>query len=256
MTPLLSTRRLRISVPGRVLCRELDFEVLPGQCWGILGPNGAGKSSLLQVLAGLVPPESGEVLLEGQPIRDLSRRQVARRVGVLFQEQSDPFPVTVLETALMGRYPFLERWQWESEEDIRLAYDRLAQVGLVSMAARQVSTLSGGERQRLAIATLLVQQPRLSLLDEPANHLDINHQIGALNLLTERLGETGAAVVMVLHDVNLAARYCDHLLLLFPGGEVQHGTVDEILSAERLARLYGHPMMILDGPHGAVYLPA
>ena len=256
MTPLLCTRRLNLSVPGKPLCRELELQVRPGQCWGILGPNGAGKSSLLHVLAGLVSPDSGVVLLEGHPIETLPRREVARRVGVLFQEQSDPFPATVLETALTGRYPFLDRWRWESEQDLRLVHHRLSQVGLAAMATRQVSTLSGGERQRLAVATLLVQQPSLSLLDEPVSHLDVKHQIEVLDLVTTELREKERAVVMVLHDVNLAARYCDHLLLLYPGGEAWHGETGEVLDVQRLSRLYGHPMTTLEGPRGAVYLPA
>ena len=256
MTPLLCTRRLNLSVPGKPLCRELELQVRPGQCWGILGPNGVGKSSLLHVLAGLVSPDSGVVLLEGHPIETLPRREVARRVGVLFQEQSDPFPATVLETALAGRYPFLDRWRWESEQDLRLVHQRLSQVGLAAMAARQVSTLSGGERQRLAVATLLAQQPSLSLLDEPVSHLDVKHQIEVLDLVTTELREKERAVVMVLHDVNLAARYCDHLLLLYPGGEAWHGETEEVLDVQRLSRLYGHPMTTLEGPRGAVYLPA
>ncbi len=256
MTPLLATRNLTLSVPGRRLCERLELELFSGECWGILGPNGVGKSSLLHVLAGLRSPESGEVLLEGRSMTGLPRRTIARQVGVLFQEYSHPFPGTVLETALMGRYPYLERWQWESEKDVRLAQERLEQVGLMPMASRQVSTLSGGERQRLAVATLLVQQPRLLLLDEPVNHLDLHHQIKVLDLVTRELSLREAAVVMVLHDVNLATRYCDHLLLFFPGGEVCHGRTEEILDAESLARLYGHPVTVLDGPRGKVYLPA
>ncbi len=256
MVPLLHARRLVVSVPGRVLCQKLSFEVFPGQCWGILGPNGAGKSSLLYVLAGLAIPESGEVLLDGRSMDKFPRSRIAQRVGVLFQEQSDPFPATVLETALIGRHPHLKRWQWESERDIQLVRDGLARVGLASLETRQVATLSGGERQRLAIAALLAQEPCLALLDEPVSHLDIGYQIEMLDLVTAQLCNEDAAVVMVLHDINLAVRYCDHLLLLFPGGEVLCGALEEVLDLDRLKRLYGHPMMSLDGPYGPVFLPA
>ncbi len=256
MKPLLKTIHLKVVAGEKILCGNLNIEVLPGQCWGILGPNGAGKTTLLHTLAGLSTPGSGTVLLDGHAVIDLPRRQVARRVGVLFQDHSDPFPATVMEAALVGRHPHLGRWQLESERDIELVYAKLALLGLESLSRRQVSTLSGGERQRLAIATLLAQQAELSLLDEPINHLDVNQQINVLDLLTEALSQGQTAVMMVLHDINLATRYCDHLLLLFSGGETVHGRADEILDQEVLGRLYRHPMMITDGPHGPVYLPA
>ncbi len=256
MNPRLKTSCLRVAIGEKMLCRNLDLEILPGQCWGILGPNGVGKTTLLHTLAGLFPPVAGTLLLNGKAMTELPRRQVARQIGMLFQQQSDPFPSTVMEAALTGRHPWLGRWQWESEEDMELVRDKLALVGLESMAARQVSTLSGGERQRLAIATLLAQQAEILLLDEPINHLDVNYQIGVLELLTGTLRQGQAAVIMVLHDINLAIRYCDHLLLLFPGGESVCGSTEKILDPEVLGRLYQHPMMILDSPNGPVYLPA
>ncbi len=255
MIPLLKTIHLQVAIGPRMLCRDLGFEVLPGQCWGVLGRNGVGKSCLLHTLAGLSSPASGSVLLAGEPVSTLPRKQIAQRVGVLFQQQSDSFPATVMQSALTGRHPYLGRWQWESEEDIELVHEKLALLGLESMVEREVTTLSGGERQRLAIATLLVQQPELLLMDEPTNHLDINYQIRVLDLLSGMCAHGGAAVVMVLHEVNLAIRYCDHLLLLFPDGEALHGRRERILDAEILARLYGHPMVALDGPHGPIYIP-
>ncbi|HFC52898.1 MAG TPA: ABC transporter ATP-binding protein [Gammaproteobacteria bacterium] len=255
MNALLEVRSLQVRLPtGGELCRDLFLQVGKGQCWGVLGPNGVGKTTLLHTLAGLSAPAGGEVLLEGCRMDELPRRHVARRVGVLFQEQRDPFPGTVLEAALVGRHPHLGRWQWEGAEDLKLARNMLALVELEGLAERQLATLSGGERQRLAIATLLVQQPRLMLLDEPTNHLDVRHRMQVMELLRATL-QRGAAVVMVLHDINLALRYCDHLLLLFPGGGVEQGGCEQILDGRLLERLYGYPMRRVAGPHGALYVP-
>ena len=255
MSALLETRALEVRLPtGRELCRDLSLQVEAGQCWGVLGPNGVGKTTLLHTLAGLAAPAGGAVLLEDRAVRDLPRSRVARRIGVLFQEQRDPFPGTVLEAALIGRHPYLGRWQWESAQDLELVREMLALVELESLEGRQLATLSGGERQRLAIATLLVQQPALLLLDEPTNHLDVRHRMRVMEVLGATL-QRGAAAVMVLHDINLASRYCDHLLLLFADGAVAHGRCEQILDEQVLERLYGYPVQRVAGPHGALYVP-
>ena len=253
---LLETRNLDVTIAGKQVCRGLGLIIEAGQCWGLLGGNGVGKTTLLHTLAGLRTPTHGTVLLEGKPLSGLSRREVACRVGVLFQAAEDAFPATVLETALIGRHPHLERWRWETPQDLTLARSALHRVGLDGMEGRMITTLSGGERQRLALATVLTQNPVLYLLDEPANHLDLHHQITLLELLTRPARENGTALVMVLHDVNLAARFCDHLLLLFGAGETLQGPTDQVLNETHLQRLYGHPIATVSGPDGRrAYLP-
>jgi len=154
----------------------------------------------------------------------------------------------VMETALIGRHPWLERWAWESTADEGIATAALQAVGLESFAARDVHTLSGGERQRLAIATLLTQSPQLALLDEPLAHLDLNHQVAVLDLFSRRARESGLAVAMVLHDVNLALRHADRALLLFGDGTQREGPVAEVMQADLLSQLYGHRLReIADG---------
>jgi len=253
---LLRAVSLDVAVAGRSLLRGLNLSVSAGQCWALLGANGAGKTTLLHTLAGLRPPQGGSLWLQGAPLARLPRRQVAQRLGLLAQDSSDSFPATVLETALIGRHPHLGRWDSESEEDVERARQALAQVELTGLESRPCHTLSGGERRRLALATLLTQAPRLMLLDEPTNHLDLSHQIGALQHL-RRLADGGEhAVLMALHDVNLAARYCDHVLLLFGDGTWQAGTAKELLNAEQLSRLYGYPVAQIAGPGGErVFLP-
>lgn len=238
----LCAQRLSLRIGARELVRDLDLEILPGQCWCILGQNGSGKTSLLHALAGLRPVQGGQVLLEGTDIGRLPRRQVARRLGLLGQDHEDVFPATVLETALCGRHPHLSPWAWEGAGDLARAQAALQQLGLAELAGREVGTLSGGERRRLGIATLLTQDPRFLLLDEPTNHLDLHHQVEVLRLLSALARTRDRALVMVLHDVNLAARYCDHALLLFGDGRHGAGPAAEWLNAETLGRLYGHPM--------------
>ena len=246
--PLLETRRLTVHIGGRDVCRDLDLALAPGQRLAILGRNGAGKSTLLSTLAGLRPPAAGEVRLAGQGYTALGARPAARLRGWMAQNQADPFASTVLETALAGRHPHLGRWEWESAEDTRLARAALAQVGLADLEQRETPTLSGGERQRLSFATLLTQAPRLYLLDEPLAHLDLNHQITLLDLLAAKCRDEAVGCVMVLHDPGLAFRYCNQALLLHGDGSWEAGTVVQVLTAESLSRLYGHPLKeIADG---------
>ncbi|WP_374681982.1 ABC transporter ATP-binding protein [Accumulibacter sp.] len=240
--PLLSTRALRVGIAGRTFCRDLTLSVRPGESLAILGRNGAGKSTLLSVLAGLRAPDAGEVCLAGSSYAQLGARRSARIRGWLPQSRSEAFSSTVLETALVGRHPHLDRWDWESEADARKARQALAAVGLAELAQRDVHTLSGGERQRLAIATLLTQAPQLYLLDEPLAHLDLNHQIATLELLAALNRDQQMASVMVLHEPGLAARFCSRALLLFDDGTTLQGSSDEVISSDSLSRLYGYPL--------------
>lgn len=240
--PLLESHNLDVRIGGLQICRDANLEFREGECWGILGINGAGKTTLLHTLAGLRSPDSGQICLNGNPLQHMSRRCIARQLGLMLQDTPDPFPATVLDTALIGRHPHLSRWQWESALDIERAQAALGQVHLQGFEPRQVNTLSGGERRRLALATLLVQSPTMLLLDEPTNHLDLHHQHQLLTLLRDRV-HNGASIVMVLHDINHVVRYCDHVMLLCGDGEIIQGLQSEILNAEVLSRLYRHPVI-------------
>ncbi len=251
---MLETRDLDISIAGKAVCRGLDLALEAGQCWAVLGRNGVGKTTLLLTLAGLRAAERGEIRLQDKPLGRLSRRSIARRLGVVFQDNEDPFPASVMETALIGRHPHLGNWRWERNDDKMRAMEALKDLRLDSLAQRPVSTLSGGERQRLAIATLLTQNPALGLLDEPTNHLDLNFQISVLELL-KTLCARGRSMLMVLHDVNLALRFCDHLLLLLGDGEYLLGTTRNLGNAANLSRVYEHPLTELSGPRGPVMVP-
>lgn len=258
--PLLEALGLTVQIAGEngllTVCRGLDLSVPAGDSLAILGRNGAGKSTLLATLAGLRPPTAGILRLGGEHHESLSSRQAALRRGWLAQSQQDAFATSVLETALTGRHPHLGRWDWESEDDARLARAALADVGLAGLETRDVHTLSGGERQRLAIATLLTQAPPLYLLDEPLTHLDLNHQIAVLDLFAARARRDQVGCIMVLHDPGLAARYCNRSLLLYGDGSLDLGSSDSMLTAERLSRLYGHPLHRLDVDGRVAFIPA
>src|SRR6266700_7466603 len=207
--PLLAARGLTVTIAGHRVCSDLELAVKPGECLAILGRNGAGKTTLLHTLAGLRAAGAGVIELDGRPLANLTPRDVARLRGVLPQDDSDAFPATVLETVLVGRHPHLSRWQWEGADDIRIAREALAAADMEGTEERDVRTLSGGERRRAALAALLTQQPRLFLLDEPSSHLDLAHQLAVLRRLTTLAREQRSALIMVLHDLNLARRFCD-----------------------------------------------
>ncbi len=250
----LVTQDLIINVPERSDGTALNIAIEPGQVWGVLGPNGAGKTTLLHTLAGLNAPRSGQVLLGEQPLETLSRRQVAQMLGVVFQERLDGFPATVLETALIGRHPYLSPWQMEEADDYAQAEAALERLDVAHLRDRLVSTLSGGERQRVAMATVLTQAPSIWLADEPTNHLDLHHQSAVMALMAQQAAQ-GSAVIMCLHDLNLAARWCDHLLLLYPNGDACWGTRDSMLVPSALERLYQQRLAVVEVEGAPVFVP-
>ena len=239
--PVLTIKKLSLSIADKTICTDLDLTINKGECWAILGQNGAGKTTLLHTLAGLRSVDSGTISLNNTPMSQLSSRTIAQQCGLLLQDYQDIFPATVMEAVLIGRHPHLSAWHWESDSDKAIAQLALHDVELANMAQRDIQTLSGGERRRVGVATILAQQPDLFLLDEPANHLDIKHQHQVLKLFSQKTRDENKTVVMVLHDVNLAARYCDHALLMYDD-KIELGTTEETLNEEKLSALYGYPI--------------
>ena len=255
LPPLLKCTALDIDIGNIVVTRGLEFTIEPGQCWCVLGRNGIGKTTLLHTLAGLRASTTGSIELDATPLHQLSRREVARKLGIVLQHHEDNFPATVLESVLQGRHPHLHNWQWESAEDHAIAMRAIAQLGLGGYEARNIQTLSGGERQRVSIATLLAQDAELLLLDEPTNHLDLQHRLQVLETLVTHSRNTNSAVLMVLHDINLAARFSDHVLLLLGDGESRLGKKEQILETAALEHLYGHPLTRIETSQGPAWLP-
>jgi iron complex transport system ATP-binding protein len=240
-TPMLECAGLTVNVPGRRLVDELDLALAPGEVVAVLGRNGSGKSLTLLTLAGLRAAGGGGVTLGGASILG-SRRRTAQQLAFLPQATDDVFPATVLDTALTGRHPHIGLMRWESARDREIARAALATMNLTSLAERDVLTLSGGERRRLAIAQVLAQQPAVYLLDEPTNHLDPQHQLDALAVFRRAADEEAAAVLVSLHDVNLASRFADRCLLLHGDGRWRLGASAEVLDVDTLGELYATTM--------------
>ncbi|HKS93157.1 MAG TPA: ABC transporter ATP-binding protein [Gammaproteobacteria bacterium] len=253
-TPLLEARALTVAIAGKCVCRNLDLRLAAGDCLALLGPNGVGKTTLLHTLAGLRAPVHGEILLAGRPIQSLSRRRIAQRLGLLMQQPEDSLPASVLEIALIGRHPHIDFWRWESHADVNLARRALKLAGLEGLEQRVQNQLSGGERRRLDIATILTQDSPTLLLDEPAHQLDLHYQLALLAHFQHLARDQGHGIIMSLHDVNLAARFCTQVLLLHGKGETMLAPVTS-LNAEILSRLYHVTVTAVRTPGGNVFLP-
>ncbi|MCY0963257.1 ABC transporter ATP-binding protein [Streptomyces sp. H27-H5] len=222
-------------VDGRTLLHGVDLTARPGETVGVVGPNGSGKTTLLRCVYGTLRPTSGRVLLDGTDAASLGVKDRARRVAVVPQDASGTFGLTVREVVAMGRSPHKRFWEQDRPDDARRVTEALETVGAAGFAARRFDELSGGERQRALVARALVQDPGLLALDEPTNHLDIRYQLEILTLV-RALPATG---LLVLHDLNLAASFCDRLYVLAAGRVVASGTPGEVLTEELLAQVYG-----------------
>jgi iron complex transport system ATP-binding protein len=217
---------------------DVNFEAMPGEIVGILGPNGSGKTTLLKCINRALKPRAGTVLVEGKSISELTRREIATEMGVVPQNSGVNFPFTALEIVLMGRGPSLRRFQTEGEKDLEIARKAMEITDVIEFADRSMTELSGGEKQRVIIARALAQQPKILLLDEPTLHLDVNHQIEILELVRGLVKSQMLTAVIVSHDLNLAARFCDKLILLEKGQVIAAGQVQQVLTRENMARVF------------------
>lgn len=243
----LELDHLAWAVDGSLIVDGVDCTPPRGALTGLLGPNGAGKSSLLRLVAGVTPPDAGTARLDDVDLLALGRRERARRVALVEQDSAAAVPLTVRDAVLLGRTPHGSRWGGLSEHDHAVADRALAEAGVSHFAARLVGTLSGGERQRVHLARALAQEPELLLLDEPTNHLDVHAQLDTLDVVRGLTGR-GVTVVAALHDLNLAAQACDHVVLLDRGRVVAAGDVADVLRPEVLEPVYGVRCVVLTHP--------
>ena len=250
MTPLLELRGVRYRHPGASAdaVAGVSLAVNPGEVVGLIGPNAAGKSTLARLACGLLQPQAGQVLLGGANVASLPRRERARRVALLPQQQPEPLPFTAREVALMGRAPHLGLWSLEGPGDRARADAALAELDVLALADRPVTTLSGGERQRVQLARAIAQEAALLVLDEPTAGLDLSHQALLVQAVRRR------AALLVLHDLGLAGAACHRLALLVEGSLLAEGPPADVLRPEVLARAYGTEVIVVRDPSSGAHL--
>jgi iron complex transport system ATP-binding protein len=235
--------------PARAVLRGVSLQVQPGELLAIIGPNGSGKTTLLRVMAGVLQPWRGKVVIQGQPVAHWRRPKLARILAVVPQIAPVPFAFTVREYVALGRTPYLAPWQALRPADIEAVAHALAVTDLQHLADQPVTQLSGGELQRANLARALAQQPQILLLDEPTVFLDPAHSLAMLSLL-QRLNRAGLTVVAVVHDLNLAAAFSRRVLALKAGRNFAQGTVEEVMTVPVLEELFGTPVQVQPGPDG------
>ncbi|MBT2987435.1 MAG: ABC transporter ATP-binding protein [Candidatus Thiodiazotropha sp. (ex Ctena orbiculata)] len=234
---LLHGRALSLSRGQRPILKGVDMTLHPGEMLGLIGPNGAGKSTLLRILAGVIEPDTGELTLDGQGVGSLPHPARARRIAYLPQLSEIAWPMSVERIIELGRTPHLEPWQTVGDEDREIIERVICHTDLLDFRKRSFNTLSGGEQARVLLARAMVTEPDILLADEPVSALDPAHQLDVMNLLSQHC-ESGHSVIVVLHDLSLAAHYCHRLQLLHQGMTLAEGAADEVLNEKNLADAY------------------
>lgn len=245
---VIVARNISVRFGNREVLRDVSLNVQPGETVALLGPNGAGKTTLMRSLNGTVGLETGEIVLDGKPIGDLSRREIAISIAVVAQENETKFPITVMEFVLAGRFARGAAFGWETAADVAAADRALRDCDLDGFGTRLMNELSGGERQRVVLARALAAETRLLLLDEPTANLDLAHQALMFRLVRERCRNADAAAVVITHDLNLAAEFADRVLLLKDGRLLASGAPDRVLDETNIRDVYGVEVLLDANP--------
>jgi len=251
---LIELKDVSLGYDHRAVLSSINLRAVPGEMLGLIGPNASGKSTLIKGINRLVNLFTGHIFVAGQDINNIKRKDLARLIATVPQNPVLPAAFTAFEVVLMGRTPHLQFLRYEGERDMAIAWQAMEATQTQLLAEHRVGELSGGERQRLFIARALTQQPKVILLDEPTANLDINHQVEILNLVKSLCLEQGLTVIAALHDLNLAAQYCDWLVMLNGGTVYAEGTPQEVLTAQNIKKAYGAEVCVY--PHPINGLPA
>lgn len=248
MGTVLSLKKVGFRYGEPWALRGLDLDIRPGELVGVLGPNGSGKSTLLKVLDGILIPQEGEVLLKDRQVNKYGRMGLAREVAMVAQESYFRFSFSALEVVLMGRFPHLGRFQFEGKKDMDVALKALASTHCLELAERPIQELSGGEKQRVLIARALAQEPAIVLLDEPTSFLDLRYKREIFDLISSLTRDRGLNVLVVSHDIDLAAQYCDRMVILKEGRAYSAGPPGKVITAENIEAVYGCPVIVDTNP--------
>lgn len=235
----LKINDIEFAYASREVLKGITFDAGAGEVLGILGHNGCGKTTLLKCINTSLKPKGGCVNVNEQDVITMSKKEIAKRMAFVTQSTNFTFPFTVYETVMMGRYSRMDSLGQETERDIEIVYEAMAETGTLQFMDRDIDELSGGERRRVMIARALVQEPDILLLDEPTLHLDIHHQFDLMDLITRLAQEKSLLVVFVTHDIVFAARYCDRLILMEKGEIVAAGSAEDTITPENLREFFG-----------------
>ncbi len=250
---MIELKDVSLGYNHRAVLNNINLKVVPGKVLGLIGPNASGKSTLIKGITRVISVFSGYISIDGRNIKNIKREELARLIAVVPQNPILPEAFTAFEVVLMGRTPHLGFLRYEGEKDIAIAWRAMRATKTQFFADHRVGELSGGERQRLIIARTLTQQPRVLLLDEPTANLDIKHQVELLDLVKSLCLEQGLTVIAALHDLNLAAQYCDWLVMLNEGQIYTEGTPRDVLTVENIKKVYGAEVCVY--PHPINKLP-
>jgi iron complex transport system ATP-binding protein len=245
---MLQVEKIQFAYKGQKILDGLDMRLDDGEIVGLVGPNGAGKTTLLKLISGVLRPDAGRIVIGGVDVSSVSSGDRAKLTAVVPQDPQLPLSFRVLDLVLMGRNPHLKLLQWEGQKDLEMASRAMSLTNVEHLADRTLETLSGGERQRAVVAMALAQEAPLLLMDEPTSSLDLAHQTRVLDMIVDVQEKRGGAVLIAMHDLTLAAQYCDRVVMLSHGAVHAEGTPGEVLTAENVGAVYGTAVYVMSHP--------
>lgn len=253
-SPILQIRDTSFAYDRETVLHSISMTVDPGEFIGVIGPNGSGKSTLLKLMGGVLTTKPGKLFFRGKDYQDYARKQLARSITWVPQDHPMVFPFKVSEIVLMGRHPYLSAFTFEGEEDIEIARSAMERTQTLQFAQRGFNEISGGEKQRVVIAGAIAQEPEVMILDEPTSALDIKYQIQILNILKQLNEDENMTVVLAMHDLHLAAKFCNRLILLDQGRLFQDGKPEDVLQKENIESVYGVKVHLIRDHDGDIMI--